>query len=285
MKNDQLALTGERKSVSVELKLDDEGHFEAIFSTFNVIDHDGDVTLPGAFEEGAEVIVGAYGHNTWSGALPVGKGVIKQTDKDARIVGEFWLNTKSGKEHYTVAKELGVKQEWSYGYDIKGTGDVEELPEELQRADRVLTKLEVFEVSPVLRGAGIDTQTVVVKDKLLQPMKGERLAALLNRLIDDRVTEDRSRADIISAMGSAGGISAGTVNQILNASIQCPPQPRLAGFARSLGASLSGLISAAESDGCDMGETSGICLDCAKNGPAIAELARFERIKFERLRR
>lgn len=169
MKNDQLPLTGERKSVTVEFKVDDEGQFEAIFSTFNVIDLDGDVTLPGAFEDGAEVIVGAYGHNTWSGALPVGKGVIKQTDKDVRIVGEFWLNTKSGKEHYTVAKELGAKQEWSYGYEVKGTGDVDELPEELQGAIRVLTKLEVFEVSPVLRGAGIDTQTVVVKK---QP-KGE----------------------------------------------------------------------------------------------------------------
>lgn len=163
MKNDQLPLTAQRKSVTVELKVDDEGQFEAIFSTFNVIDHDGDVTLPGAFEEGAEVIVGSYGHNTWSGALPIGKGVIKQTDKDARILGKFWLNSNSGKEHYIVAKELGAKQEWSYGYDVKGTGDVDDLPEELQAADRVLTKLEVFEVSPVLRGAGIDTQTVVVK--------------------------------------------------------------------------------------------------------------------------
>ncbi len=165
MKDDQLSLTGERKSVSVEMKVDDEGHFEAIFSTFNVIDHDGDVTLPGAFDDGAEVIVGSYGHNSWMGSLPVGKGVIKQTEKDARIVGDFWLNTKNGKEHHAVVKELGTKQEWSYGFDVKGTGDVDTLPDELQGADRVLTKLEVFEVSPVLRGAGIDTQTVVVKKK------------------------------------------------------------------------------------------------------------------------
>ena len=49
---------------------------------------------------------------------------------------------------------------------MKGTGDVDELPEELRGADRVLTKLEVFEVSPVLKGAGIDTQTVVVKNQV-----------------------------------------------------------------------------------------------------------------------
>ncbi len=184
MKNDQLQLTGERKSVSVEMKVDDEGHFEAIFSTFNVIDHDGDVTLPGAFDDGAEVIVGAYGHSSWgfSSALPVGKGVIKQTEKDARIVGDFWLNTKSGKEHHAVVKELGAKQEWSYGFDVKGTGDVDELPEELRGADRVLTKLEVFEVSPVLKGAGIDTQTVVVKKKDEPPKDEKNNAAAVTEL-------------------------------------------------------------------------------------------------------
>ncbi len=195
MKNDQLPLTAQRKSVSVEMKVDDEGHFEAIFSTFNVIDHDGDVTLPGAFDDGAEVIVGAYGHNTWSGALPVGKGVIKQTDKDARIVGAFWLNTKSGKEHHAVAKELGVKQEWSYGYDVKGTGDVDALPDELQGADRVLTKLEVFEVAPVLRGAGIDTQTVVVKKKPAdEPPKDDKDDAAVTELARfERIKFERSR--------------------------------------------------------------------------------------------
>ena len=139
MSDQQLQLIGERKSVTVEFKVNDEGHFEAIFSTFNVIDHDGDVTLPGAFDDGAEVIVSAYGHGSWMGALPVGKGVIKQTDKNARIVGEFFLDTTSGKEHHAVAKRLGSKQEWSYGFDVKGTGDVEDLPEELQGADRVLT--------------------------------------------------------------------------------------------------------------------------------------------------
>lgn len=193
MNNDQLPLTGERKSVSVEMKVDDEGHFEAIFSTFNVIDHDGDVTLPGAFEDGAEVIVGSYGHNTWSGALPVGKGVIKQTDKDARIVGEFWLNTKSGKEHHAVVRELGKKQEWSYGFDVKGTGDVDQLPDELQAADRVLTKLEVFEVSPVLKGAGIDTQTVVVKKKPEPPIKERDEAAVAELARFEQIKFARSR--------------------------------------------------------------------------------------------
>ena len=58
MKSDQLQLTGERKSVAVEMKVDDEGHFEAIFSTFNVVDHDGDVTLAGAFDNGIDSVLG-----------------------------------------------------------------------------------------------------------------------------------------------------------------------------------------------------------------------------------
>jgi len=117
----QLPLDPPRKSVRLEFKqLTEEGEFEAVFSRFNVIDYDGDVTLPGAFEDGAEVIVGAYGHTSWMGELPVGKGVIKQTDEDARIVGAFWIETRSGKEHYDVVKRLGPMQEWSYGYDILG---------------------------------------------------------------------------------------------------------------------------------------------------------------------
>ena len=163
--SEQMTFNGERKSVSVEIKVDDEGQFEAIFSRFNVIDHDGDVTLAGAFEDGAEVIVGAYGHSSWMGTPPVGKGVIKTTKEDARVVGEFFLDTDGGKEHYAVAKQLGTKQEWSYGYDVLGTGNPEELPQELRGADRVLTKLAVHEIAQVLKGAGIDTHTVVVKQK------------------------------------------------------------------------------------------------------------------------
>ncbi len=163
--SEQLAFTGQRKSVSVELKVDDEGQFEAIFSTFDVIDHDGDVTLAGAFEDGAEVVVGAYGHSSWMGELPVGKGVIKTTDKDARIVGSFFLNTTSGKEHHAVAKELGTKQEWRYGYRLLREGNIDDLPNELSSARRVLAKVAVDEASQVLKGAGIDTHTVTVKQK------------------------------------------------------------------------------------------------------------------------
>ncbi len=81
--------------------------------------------------------------------------------------------------------------------------------------------------------------------------KGERLAALLNRLIDDMATDERTRSDIIDDMADAAGISASTVNQILNGSINCPPLDRLEGFAEVLDTSLARLRRAAEEDGCE----------------------------------
>ena len=42
---------------SVTVKAADKGEVSAVFSTFNVIDKDGDLTLPGAIKDGTEVVV------------------------------------------------------------------------------------------------------------------------------------------------------------------------------------------------------------------------------------
>ena len=139
-----------------------KGTVEAVFSTFNAKDKDGDWTLPGAFENGAEVLISAYGHSTWAGQPPVGKGVIRTTSKDARLVGRFFLDTRAGHDHFVVMRDLGAMQQWSYGYDLEEKG---ELTEELrqQGVRRVLKKLLVHEISPVLVAAGIGTRTVATK--------------------------------------------------------------------------------------------------------------------------
>lgn len=153
----------ENKTLRIEVKDAEQGQIEAVFSTFNKIDHDGDVTLPGAFEDGAAVRISAYGHSSWMGALPVGKGTIKTTKDDARLVGQFFMDTPHGRDTFSTVKGLGDLAEFSYGFDVQGTGSPEDLPEELQGAERVLTKLKVHEVSPVLLGAGIDTRLVTAK--------------------------------------------------------------------------------------------------------------------------
>jgi len=152
----------ERKSVTLEIKDAAKGQVEAVFATFDVIDHHSDWTEPTAFEDGAEVLIGSWGHGTVFGEPPVGKGVIKVTKKDARLVGNYFLDTAAGLEQFTTVKNVGGQQEWSYSFEIKATGEVtEELRQRGVR--RVLSKLLVHEVSPVMRGAGIDTRTVTAK--------------------------------------------------------------------------------------------------------------------------
>ncbi len=143
---------------ALDLKLDGpEGAFRARFASFNVIDRDGDVTLPGAFTNGQPVKIAAWGHD-WR-ALPVGKGTIYTDTAHAYVRGQFFTGTTHGRDTYATVKELGELQEWSYGYNVV---DSERGRHEGQSV-RFLKRLDVFEVSPVLVGAGIGTMTEAIK--------------------------------------------------------------------------------------------------------------------------
>lgn len=145
----------------VEIKSAAKGQVSAVFSTFNVIDHDGDVTLPGAFTDGAEVLISAYGHKTWEGSLPVGKGTIRTTDTEAILDGQFFMDTTAGRDTFEVVKQVGSKQQWSYGYDtIEAEPGVKD-----GRDVQFLKRLEVHETSPVILGAGINTRTLATKGR------------------------------------------------------------------------------------------------------------------------
>jgi len=145
----------------VEIKSADKGQASAVFATFNVVDKDGDVTLPGAFEDGAEVLISSYQHTSWSGALPVGKGKIRTTAKEAICDMQFFMDTTAGRDTFEVVKQMGARQEWSYGFDVVeaewGTLDGREV--------QLLKKLLTHEVSPVLVGAGVNTRTLAVKSQ------------------------------------------------------------------------------------------------------------------------
>jgi HK97 family phage prohead protease len=152
----------ERKTVTgpVTFKAEgDEGQFRAVFSTLNVIDHDGDVTVPGAFTDGEKVRISYWGHR-W-GDLPVGRGEIHSDEKEAWVEGRFFLNTEGGRETYETVKGLGELQEWSYGFDVLERSEGEFEGEQVQ----FLRRLKVHEVSPVMLGAGIGTRTTAIKAK------------------------------------------------------------------------------------------------------------------------
>ncbi|QES45260.1 hypothetical protein DEJ49_33520 [Streptomyces venezuelae] len=155
----------DKKSVRAGMQIKDaaKGEVTAVFSTFDVKDKDGDVTLPGAFQDGAEVVVSAYGHTSWGGALPVGKGVIRTTKSEAVADMQFFMDTQHGRDSFFTVRELAKSGlgEWSYGFDIveadHGTFDGEEV--------RYLKALKVHEVSPVMVGAGVNTRTLGVKSQ------------------------------------------------------------------------------------------------------------------------
>ena len=129
------------------------GKFTAIFSRFNEVDKHGDITLPGAFTENQKVKISAWGHN-W-GSLPVGRGTIHSDNQKAWVDGQFFLNTPHGMDTYNTVKGLNELSEWSYGFEV--------LDSEMVEDNRVLKKMNVFEISPVLVGAGNNTSLEKIK--------------------------------------------------------------------------------------------------------------------------
>lgn len=149
---------------NVTVKDADAGTFAAAFSVFDVIDSDGDVLRKGAFSSGAPVVVSAYGHGSWAGALPVGKGVIRETSSEAIVDGQFFLDTTHGRDAWATVKALAADglQEWSYSLD-----DIQAERGEVDgKSVRIITKVRVKEVSPVLMGANPLTRTLAVKSGL-----------------------------------------------------------------------------------------------------------------------
>jgi HK97 family phage prohead protease len=134
-----------------------EGSFTATFATLNTPDLDNDLTVPGAFQEGQAVRITQFGHNWYD--LPVGRGIIHADATRAWVDGQFFTDTDMGQQTYLTIKNLGELAEWSYGFDIKewSIGEFE------GQQVRFLRALDVFEVSPVLLGAGVDTGTDDIK--------------------------------------------------------------------------------------------------------------------------
>lgn len=152
----------ERKTFRGEIKqLDDEGSFEAVIATLNVVDSDGDIILPGAFQNAVISVLPAHD----SRSVPLGKAKMEDRDDKAIAVGQYNLDIPAAKDWHNALKfdlkNPPVVQEWSFAFRIlessMETRDGEDI--------RILEKLDIMEVSPVLRGAGVDTGTLSAKNK------------------------------------------------------------------------------------------------------------------------
>lgn len=207
----------------VAIKDADRGLVEAAFAEFNVEDSDGDVTLPGAFTDGAPVRISAYGHKTWEGLLPVGRGVIRVKGNDAVMEGKFFLNTTAGRDTFEVVKEMGDLQQWSYGYDAMDTyrGEFK------GRTVRFLPKQVVHEVSPVLLGAGKSTRTLAVKSGLTFVDEADSVLAAVTALVDRAADVMAKRAEKNKQLGESSSALLGSVQAQLKRleELLTTPQP------------------------------------------------------------
>lgn len=150
-----------KSAVRVEIKDASKGEVDLVFATFNVVDKDGDVTIPGAFQDGLKVPVSAYGHTSWEGALPVGIAELSQTQREAQAKARFFMDTPDGAATFKTVQRLHKEGlgDWSYGYRPKDYSFGEFEGQQV----RFLKTVDVDEISPVLVGAGIGTRTLNAK--------------------------------------------------------------------------------------------------------------------------
>ena len=137
---------------------EEPGSGTAVFSTLNVIDRDGDVTTPGAFGNQTAKLVEAH---DWA-SPSIGLAKVSEQGNEAVADFKFNLDMPSGAEWYKSLKfnfENGIEQQFSYGFDI-----LEEAFEQREgRRVRLLKRMKVHEVSPVMVGAGVGTRLTSMK--------------------------------------------------------------------------------------------------------------------------
>lgn len=190
---------------SVQIKDAEKGTVSAVFSTFNVVDKDGDLTLPGAIKDGTEVVISAYGHQSHHGALPLGKGVIHTTKTEAILDGQFFMDTAHGADAFKVVKNLSESglQEWSYSLHNVTRKSVEEDGQSYWVIEDIGL---IKEVSPVLIGAGVNTRTLVAKG-LKFTEEGDAVLAAVKSYLD--------RAGEVMALRGAKGRPLGEESRSL----------------------------------------------------------------------
>jgi len=153
----------EAKALQVEIKAEgDQGLVVANFAAFDEKDRDGEITKRGAFGN-QDVLLGAYGHTsfgrTGNPQPPIGIGHISEGKDGAVFEGEFNMKMTSGRDTFESVKMAGELQEWSYGFRV----DQESVEKSGGQSFRVLEKLTVKEVSPVIIGAANNSHTTGIK--------------------------------------------------------------------------------------------------------------------------
>ena len=191
------------------------GKFKATFATMDVIDLHGDLLEKGSIGKQA-VRISDYDHSSWggffsAGNLPVGKGRIYEYNGEARVDGQLFMDMERGQELYKLLKNMGNMQEWSFSLEnVKG-----EKKERDGKEYFSIKSVSVHEVSPVFKGAGMNTRTLQVKEAEMD----EREQMLQdNKLLNERVDKlEKENAELKAALKAAQNEFA---NQMLASTLQ-----------------------------------------------------------------
>ncbi len=162
-------MKSEHKAIDAEIKLDEAGAFEAAIATFDAIDSDRDIVRPGAFGDAVVSVLPAHD----SSSVPLGKVQVKERGNLAVAVGGFNLEIGAARDwsaalKFDLANPPAVQQ-WSWGFIIPAGGSTIETHADGEPV-RIISKVDVFEVSPVLRGASVGTATLSAKSEGGEPM-------------------------------------------------------------------------------------------------------------------
>ena len=156
-------MTGSAKAVD-----EAEGIVEAYTNTMGVVDADGDIVEPTAFDASIAdnlPIPVLSGHD--QGKL-VGKVIFAQprhiADDEYRLFTRMQMNmeTEAGRDAFSNVAGDYVR-EWSIGFNIPKESDVEQEGSDVSTVIRRIGNLDWVEVSSVIRGSSPSTVTVAAK--------------------------------------------------------------------------------------------------------------------------
>lgn len=192
-------------------EMDEAGKGLALIADLDEVDHDGDGYKAGAFNWKDQWAPLLTAHNM--GSMPFGKARIFEHEGKAFAELHLNLDTQAGKDWHSALrfdlKTGKAVQEWSYGYTAL---EADPVMRGLQKG-RVLKKIDVQEVSTVVRGAGQGTRTIDMKGLKAALKEGEfdglieSLATMAETLRGDpgllSATGRKQLGEIHAALGEA----------------------------------------------------------------------------------
>lgn len=143
---------------SIQLKQSGACQLEAVVLTLGVVDSDGDLVERGAFGEQHVPFLWSHNHSM----LPLGKARVFERGND--VVAEVEVLDTATCDWLKLDFATGPRQEYSIGFVIPEGGSTVERLDDGSRV-RVISAIDLLEISGVVRGAARDTRTVGVKEE------------------------------------------------------------------------------------------------------------------------